>query len=370
MSDPEKLIIANCSGFFGDRLSAAREMVQDGPIDVLTGDYLAELTMAILFQKRLKSPESGYVPTFHKQMEAVMGQCLEKGIRVVANAGGLNPAGLARTLKTTVQTLGLSPRIAYIEGDDLMPRLKTLQQNGEPFTHMDKGVSLADAGAVPITANAYLGAWGIAAALAQGADIVVCGRVADAALVAGPCAWRFGWQRTDWDRLAGAYAAGHIIECGAQATGGNYSFIHEVPSYRNVGFPIAEMHPDGSFVITKHPETGGLVSVGTVTAQLLYEITAPTYLTPDVAVRFDTLSLTQAGPDRVRGAGTRGEPPPETAKVCINNLGGYKNTMTVVLTGLDIDRKAEIVAETLFDSLGGRERFRTHEREFIFFKGT
>ncbi|WP_054032988.1 acyclic terpene utilization AtuA family protein [Desulfatitalea tepidiphila] len=365
MSDPEKLIIANCSGFFGDRLSAAREMVQGGPIDVLTGDYLAELTMAILFQKKLKSPEGGYVPTFLKQMEAVMGQCLEKGIRVVANAGGLNPAGLARTLKTTVQTLGLSPRIAYIEGDDLMPRLKTLQQAGEPFTHLDKGVSLADAGAVPITANAYLGAWGIAAALAQGADIVICGRVADAALVAGPCAWRFGWQRTDWDRLAGAYAAGHIIECGAQATGGNYSFVHEVPSYRNVGFPIAEMHPDGSFVITKHPDTGGLVSVGTVTAQLLYEIAAPTYLTPDVAVRIDTLSLTQEGPDRVRGAGTRGEPPPETTKVCINTLGGYKNTMTVVLTGLDIDRKAEIVADTLFDSLGGRERFRTVDVQLV-----
>ena len=365
MRDSERLIIANCSGFFGDRLSAAKEMVQGGPIDVLTGDYLAELTMAILFQKKLKSPEGGYVPTFLKQMEAVMGECLEKGIRVVANAGGLNPAAMARALKAAAQTLGLSPKIAYIEGDDLMPRLAELQQAGESFTHMDKGIRLADSGAVPITANAYLGAWGIAAALEQGADIVVCGRVADAALVAGPCAWRFGWQRSDWDPLAGAYAAGHIIECGAQATGGNYSFIHEVPSYRKVGFPIAEMHPDGSFVITKHPGTGGLVSVGTVTAQLLYEIAAPTYLTPDVAVRFDTLTLTQAGPDRVRGAGTRGEPPPETTKVCINTLGGHKNAMTVILTGLDIERKAEIVTQTLFDSLGGRERFQTADVQLV-----
>lgn len=365
MGDHEKLIIANCSGFFGDRLSAAREMVQGGPIDVLTGDFLAELTMAILLQKRLKSPEGGYVPTFLKQMEAVMGPCLESGIRVVSNAGGLNPAALARALQAVAQALGLAPRIAYIEGDDLMPRLAELQQAGEPFTHMDKGIRLADAGAVPISANAYLGAWGIAAALAQGADIVVCGRVADAALVAGPCAWHFGWRRTDWDPLAGAYAAGHIIECGAQATGGNYSFIHEVPSYRNVGFPIAEMHADGSFVITKHPGTGGLVSVGTVTAQLLYEIAAPTYLTPDVAVRFDTLSLTQAGPDRVRGTGTRGEPPPATTKVCINTLGGHKNSMTVVLTGLDIDRKAEIVTQTLFDSLGGRERFQTVDVQLV-----
>ncbi|MBI5551501.1 MAG: DUF1446 domain-containing protein [Desulfobacterales bacterium] len=365
MRDPERLIIANCSGFFGDRLSAAREMVQGGPIDVLTGDYLAELTMALLFQKKLKSPEGGYVPTFLKQMEAVMGACLEKGIRVVANAGGLNPAAMARALKAAAQALGLAPRIAYIEGDDLMPRLAELQQAGESFIHMDKGIRLADSGATPITANAYLGGWGIAAALEQGADIVVCGRVADAALVAGPCAWRFGWRRSDWDQLAGAYAAGHIIECGAQATGGNYSFIHEVPSYRNVGFPIAEMHPDGSFVITKHPGTGGLVSVGTVTAQLLYEIAAPTYLTPDVAVRFDTLTLTQEGPDRVRGTGTRGEPPPETTKVCINTLGGHKNAMTVILTGLDIDRKAEIVTQTLFDSLGGRERFQTVDVQLV-----
>jgi hypothetical protein len=365
MHAPEKLIIANCSGFFGDRLSAAQEMVQGGPIDVLTGDYLAELTMALLFQKKLKSPEGGYVPTFLKQMEAVMGPCLEKGIRVVANAGGLNPAAMARALQAAAKTLGLSPRIATIEGDDLMPRLSELQQAGEPFTHLDKGLCLAESGAVPITANAYLGGWGIAAALEQGADIVVCGRVADAALVAGPCAWRFGWRRSDWDALAGAYAAGHIIECGAQATGGNYSFLHEVPSYRKVGFPIAEMHPDGSFVITKHPGTGGLVSVGTVTAQLLYEIAAPTYLTPDVAVRFDTLSLSQEGPDRVRGAGTRGEPPPATTKVCINTLGGHKNAMTVILTGLDIERKAEIVTETLFDSLGGREQFRTVDVQLV-----
>lgn len=355
----ERLIIANCSGFFGDRLTAAEEMVGGGDIHVLTGDYLAELTMAILFQKKLKSPDAGYVPTFLKQMERVMGACMEKNIRVVSNAGGLNPAGLAQALQAMAGRLGLAPRIAWIDGDDLMPRLAELQQQGEAFTHLDKGIGLAEAGAVPITANAYLGGWGIAGALEKGADIVVCGRVADAALAAGPAAWHFGWRRTDWNRLAGAYAAGHIIECGAQATGGNYSFIHEVPSFKNVGFPLAEIHADGSFVITKHSGTGGLVSVGTVTAQLLYEIESPTYLTPDVAVRFDTLRLAQEGPDRVRAEGARGEPPPPTAKVCINTLGGHKNAMTVVLTGLDIERKAAIVTDTLFDALGGRDRFRT-----------
>jgi hypothetical protein len=283
----------------------------------------------------------------------------------VTNAGGLNPAGMAQALTTLAETLGLAPKIAYIDGDDLMPRLAELQAAGEVFAHLDKGIELAASQAMPITANAYLGGWGIVEALERGADIVVCGRVADAALAAGPAAWHFGWGRTDWDRLAGAYAAGHIIECGAQATGGNYSFIHEVPSFHNVGFPIAEIHADGSFVITKHPGTGGRVSVGTVTAQLLYEIDAPHYLTPDVVVRFDTLALEQEDPDRVRVKGTRGAPPPETTKVCINTLGGHKNAMTVILTGLDIEKKAEIVTETLFQSLGGRDRFQTVDVQLV-----
>ncbi len=361
----DKLIIANCSGFFGDRITAAREMVEGGPIDVLTGDYLAELTMAILFQKKLKHPETGYAPTFLKQMEEVMGACLQKNIRVVTNAGGLNPSAMAQALEQMAEKLGLSPRIAYIEGDDLMPHLAKLHEKGEELNHMDKGIGLKAAGAMPITANAYLGGWGISEALARGADIVVCGRVADAALVAGPAAWHFGWKRHDWDALAGAYAAGHIIECGTQATGGNYSFIEEVPTYKNVGFPIAEIYEDGSFVITKHPGTGGLVSVGTVTAQLLYEISEPSYLTPDVTVRFDTLHLEQIAPDRVRATGTRGEPPPQTTKVCINTLGGNKNAMTVILTGLDIEKKAEIVTESLFDSLGGRDQFQQVDVQLI-----
>jgi hypothetical protein len=361
----DQLIIANCSGFYGDRITAAREMVQGGVIHVLTGDYLAELTMALLFQKKLKSPEAGFVPTFLKQMEQVMGACLEKKIRVVSNAGGLNPAGMAAALQAIAQQLRLAPRIAYVTGDDLMPRLTALQEQGQAFVHLDKRISLAAAGAVPISANAYLGGWGIAEALEKGADIVICGRVADAALVAGPAAWHFGWGRTQWDRLAGAYAAGHIIECGTQATGGNYAFMHEVPSYKNVGFPIAEMSADGSFVVTKHPGTGGLVSTGTVTAQLLYEINAPAYLTPDVTVRFDTLRLAQEGPDRVRVTGTKGEPPPSTTKVCINTLGGHKNVMTVILTGLDIEQKAQIVTDTLFDTLGGRDQFQTADVQLV-----
>ncbi len=361
----EKLIIANFSGFFGDRFSAAQQMIEGGPIDVLTGDFLAELTMAILLRQTFKDPNKGYAHTFLKQMEKVMGPCLDKGIRVVSNAGGLNPKALAEELGKAAEELGLLPKIAYIEGDNLMPRLGELQEEGETFEHMDKGTSLKDAGAQPITANAYLGGWGIVKALEQGADIVVGGRLADAAVVMGPAAFRFGWKPEDWDRLAGAAVAGHIIECSGQACGGNYSFVDEIPSYENVGFPIAELYEDGSSVITKHPGTGGLVSVGTVTAQLLYEIREPRYLTPDVGARFDTIRISEQGPDRVAIEGVKGEPPPETTKVCINNMAGHMNSMTLLLAGLDIEKKAAIVEESLFNSLGGRDAFQVVDVQLI-----
>jgi len=238
-----------------------------------------------------------------------------------------------------------------------MERIGELQQAGESLVHLDKGISLKDGGLVPITANAYLGGWGIAEALERGADIVVSGRVADASLVMGPAAWWFGWKRDDWDKLAGSAVAGHIVECAAQATGGNYSFFEEVPSFLKVGYPIAEIFNDGSSVITKHPGTGGLVSVDTVKAQLLYEVKDPSYLTPDVSARFDTIKMSQEGPDRVRISGVLGSPPPDTTKVCINCLGGYRNSTTVVLTGLDIEKKAKIVEDAVFDSLGGRGQY-------------
>jgi hypothetical protein len=353
----KKVVIANCSGFYGDRVSAAKEMVQGGPIDVLTGDYLAELTMAILFGQKMKNADWGYVKTFLEQMELVLGECLDKKIRVVSNAGGLNPKGLAKDLQKMADKLGLHPKIAYIEGDDLMGRLADLQEKGEAFIHMDKGISLKEAKVMPISANAYLGGWGVAEALAQGADVVIGGRLADAALVMGPAAWWFGWKRTDWDKLAGAAVAGHIIECGGQATGGNYSFINEVPSFLNLGFPMAEVYEDGSSIISKHPGTGGLVSVDTVKAQLLYEVRDVRYLTPDVVARFDTIELSQEGPDRTKISGVKGEPPPETTKVCINNAGLNRNSSTVLITGLDIEKKAEIFEQVLFDGLGGKEQF-------------
>jgi hypothetical protein len=349
--------IANCSGFYGDRIEAAREMVEGGPIDVLTGDYLAELTMLILWKARQKDPDAGYARTFLTQLEQVLGPCLDRGIKIVSNAGGLNPAGLAARLGELAVRLGLAPDIAWVEGDDLSGRLDSLLAAGHPLANTDTGQPLAGAPAKPVTANAYLGGWGITAALAAGADIVVCPRVTDASLVTGPAAWWHGWAPDDYDALAGALAAGHVIECGPQATGGNYSWLDEIADRRYPGFPVAEVAADGSAVITKHPGTGGLVSPGTVTAQLLYEIAEPAYRNPDVIAHFDTVRLAQAGPDRVAITGTRGSPPPPDLKVAINYLGGYRNTMTLVLTGLDIAEKAAWAEQELFGLLGGRRSF-------------
>ena len=328
MPPTEPLRIGNASGFYGDRFSAVREMLEGGPLDVLTGDYLAELTMLILGRSLMKNPDHGYARTFLSQMEESLGLAMDRGVKVVSNAGGLNPKGLADAMHELGERLGLHPTIAYIEGDNLRERAAEL-----------------DLGA-PLTANAYLGGWGIAEALKRGADVVVTGRVTDASVVVGPAAAHFGWERDDWDRLAGATVAGHILECGAQATGGNYAFFKEIDAV-HPGFPLAEMHADGSSVITKHPDTGGAVTIETVTAQLLYEIGGPRYAGPDVTSRFDTIELTPDGPDRVRVSGVKGEPPPPSIKVCLNHLGGFRNSVVFVLCGLDIEEKAALVRDQM-----------------------
>jgi Acyclic terpene utilisation family protein AtuA len=329
MAEPAPVRIGNASGFYGDRFGAMREMLEGGSLDVLTGDYLAELTMLILGRDRLRDPSLGYARTFLRQLEDCLGLALDKGVAIVTNAGGLNPEGLAAAISDLADRLGLAPRIGYVTGDDLLPRAAELGY-GEP-----------------VAANAYLGGWGIAACLQMGADVVVTGRVTDASLVVGPAAARFGWEMDDFDALAGAMAVGHVIECGAQATGGNYAFFTEIPDLRHPGFPIAEVYPDGSSVITKHPGTGGGVTVGTVTAQLLYEVAGPRYAGPDATLRLDTVQLRQEGPDRVAITGVRGEPPPPTLKVSLNYVGGYRNQVEFVLTGLDIDAKAQLVRRQL-----------------------
>jgi hypothetical protein len=357
MMSRRPVLIGNASAFYGDRLASMRELVEGGPVDVITGDYLAELTMLILWKAKQKDPESGYARTFLAQFRQVVTTCAQRGIKIVVNAGGLNPHGLAEQVRSVAREAGVQLNVAHIEGDDIAPRIAELQAAGIEFTHLDKGIALAQAGVKPVSANAYLGGWGIAAALSRGADVVITGRVTDAALVVGVGAWWHGWGRDDFDALAGAVAAGHIIECGPQATGGNYSQIHEISDRRYPGSPIAELAHDGSFVITKHDHTGGLVSPGTVTAQLLYEVDAPAYLNPDVIAHFDTLTITQLGADRVQVTGTTGSAPPPTLKVSMNYIGGYRNTMTMVLTGLDIDQKAAWATDELFAILGGRSTF-------------
>ena len=347
MTDGEVLRIGNGSGFYGDRFEAMAELVEGGPLDVLTGDYLAELTMLILWRTRQRTPDAGYARTFLRQARELLLPCLDRGIRIVVNAGGLNPAGLVAALRELGQELGRDPAIAAVTGDDLLPRLDELTTRGRAPVHARTGRALADLGLPPITANAYLGATGIARALDAGAEVVVTGRVTDASLTVGPALWRFGWSPDDHDRIAGAMVAGHVIECGAQATGGNYAFFREIPGLEHVGFPIAELHPDGSSVITKHPGTGGAVTVGTVTAQLLYEVEGPRYLGPDAVARLDTVGLRPDGPDRVAIEGVRGEPPPATRKVAVNTLGGFRNRATFLLTGLDIDDKAALVQRQL-----------------------
>ena len=349
-STSDAIRIANCSGFFGDRLSAAREMVQGGPIDALTGDWLAELTMLILSRIQAKAPGAGYARTFVTQMEEVMGECLDKNIKVVSNAGGLNPQGCADAVQEIADRLGLNPSIAYVAGDDLAPRLGELIEAGNDFSHLDTGESLGELADRIVTANAYIGCWGIVEALNQGADIVVTGRATDAAVVAGPAAWYHGWQRDDWDALAGAIVAGHVIECGGQATGGNYSFFTEIEDLTYPGFPWADVYSDGSSVIGKHDGTGGEVSIGTVTSQLLYEIQSERYFNPDVVSRFDTIQLEELEPDRVKISGTRGEPAPKQLKVAMNYQGGFRNQISIGLTGLDIEAKAELIERQFWNA--------------------
>jgi hypothetical protein len=313
--------IGNASGFYGDRFDAFAEMLAGGPLDVLTGDYLAELTMGILARDRMKDPSTGYAKTFLRQMRTCLDIALDRGVTIVVNAGGLNPSGLV----DEVRKINPKARIGYVTGD------------ARPTT--------------ALTANAYLGAFGIAECVSAGANVVVTGRVTDASLVVGPAIAYHGWGRDDLDQLAGATVAGHVLECGTQATGGNYSFFTEIEDLRHPGFPIAEISADGSATITKHGGTGGAVTIGTVTAQLLYEIGSPAYLGPDVVAHFDTVALGTDGPDRVTISGVKGSPPPSTLKVGVVRLGGFRNSMTFVLTGVDVEAKAALLRAQLGEHL-------------------
>ncbi|WP_282947207.1 acyclic terpene utilization AtuA family protein [Cellulomonas endometrii] len=341
--------IGNFSGFLGDRFTALSEMLHGGEVDVVMGDYLAEATMAGVtsaLRGDLEGQRAFYASPFLAQIEPELGFIADKGIKVVVNAGAFNPCGLAEALRGLIADHGLSLTVAYIDGDDVLATLPDMQHRGE-LRHLDTGGLLDVSDRRVVAANAYIGGWGITTALRAGADIVITGRVADASLVTGPAAWWHDWNLDDWDRVAGAVVAGHVIECGPQPSGGNFSGFLQVPDRVVLGFPVAEVAHDGSSVITKHPGAGGAVTVNTVTAQLLYEIQGVRYLNPDVIVHMDTVSVTQEGPDRVRVSGIVGSPAPLTTKIGIFAEHGYKSTFYGFVTGLDHEQKVALLEEQL-----------------------
>lgn len=341
--------IANFSGALGDRFSALAEVVTGEPVDVAIGDYMAEITMAMVasqFSNNSGQLDSFSVDTFLEQLKPQLAAIAQKGIKVVVNAGVFHPAGLAAKVQSEIRSQGLSLTVAHVEGDDIHDQVDQLRIAGQ-LQHMDYGVPQKYNQKDFLAVNAYLGGWGIAAALREGADIVITGRVSDASLVLGPAAWWHEWARNDWDKLAGAIAAGHIIECGPQAAGGNFAGFTELPRTLVFGFPIAEIAADGSSVITKRANDGGAVTVDTVTAQLMYEIQGPRYLNPDVIWHTDSVSLTQEAPDRVRVSGVKGSPPPVTTKVGMYYRSGYRTSFWGYPTGLDIQAKIALFTDQM-----------------------
>ncbi len=363
----KRIVIANCGGFWGDDPAAPRRQVEGGPINYLVMDYLAEVTMAILQKQRARKPESGYPADFLSHLRDVLPACVQRGIRIITNAGGVNPIACRTAVNALASGLGIADRVkvAIVLGDDLYPNLDGLMASGEPLINMDTGRPLSEVRARVLSANAYIGAAGIVRALERGANVIITGRVADAAVTLAPMMYEFGWTATDWDRLAAGVVAGHIIECGTQCTGGNFTDWPLVKSYRRIGFPLVEAEEDGSFVVTKHPNTGGLVSVHTVAEQILYEIGPAAYMTPDVVARFDSVRLEQEAPDRVRVTGARGEPAPEKLKVSISYHAGWRAFGRLLVSGPEALAKASKVAEAFWECAGGRGSYDEALHQFV-----
>ncbi len=351
-STRQPVLVGNGQGFWGDSVLGPVRLVNEGPIHYLTLDYLAEVTMSIMQKQRARNPKAGYATDFVRMVERVLPRCIDQGIKIIANAGGVNAPACAEAVAEVARTVGLSVRIGVVEGDDIMGQLDDLLASGEEFRNLDTDEPLKNHLEKLQSANVYLGAAPIADALAQGADIVITGRCTDPSLVVAPLMYEFGWDINDHDKIAAATVAGHILECGTQSTGGNFDGWRDVPDMAHIGYPICEAYPDGSFVITKQDGTGGLVSTDTVTAQLLYELGDPkAYLTPDVTADFSTIELTQEGPNRVRVGGIRGHKPTPTYKVSMSYSDGYKILGDLTVSGPDAAEKARFTADLLFARL-------------------
>jgi hypothetical protein len=345
--------IANGQGFWGDSVDAPIHLLEGGPIDYLGMDYLAEVTLSIMMRQKLKNPAAGYATDFLDFVRRALPRLVAGNVKVITNAGGLNPKACRAKVFEIARELGIDGlKIGVVEGDDLLVRLPELVAAGHSMKNMDSGEPLAAVLDRVTSANAYLGARPVAEALSGGAQIVLCGRITDTALALGPLVHEFGWAADDWDRLAAGTIAGHILECGAQATGGNFSRFWEVPDLWKVGYPIAEVAPDGTFVVTKHPGTGGLVTVDTVSEQLVYEMGDPSaYITPDVTADFGSIRLAQEGPDRVRVSGIRGRANTPFLKISASYLDGWKAAGQVTISGPRAVEKARLAAEIVWKRL-------------------
>lgn len=345
--------VGNGQGFWGDSVDAPVELLRGGPIDYIGMDYLAEVTLSIMMRQKLRNPERGYATDFIDFVRRVLPELAERGVRVITNAGGLNPRACRERIFEVARELGVEGvRVGVVEGDDLLPRLEDLVASGHELENMDTGEPIASVLDRVTSANAYLGAEPVCRALAEGAHIVLSGRVTDTALALAPLIHELGWQRDDWDRMAAGTIAGHVLECGPQCTGGNFSRFWEVPDLWNVGYPIAEVYEDGSFVVTKHAGTGGMVTVDTVSEQLLYEMGDPAeYVTPDVTAHFSSIQLAQEAKNRVRVSGITGGPRTPFLKISASYLAGYKTSGEITLSGPRAVEKAKLAAHLVWKRL-------------------
>jgi hypothetical protein len=372
MAKRDKILVANGQGFWGDSILGPIRLVNEGPLDYLTLDYLAEVTMSIMQKLKSRNPEMGYATDFVQMVRRVLPTCKEKGIKIVANAGGVNPQACRAAVAEVVRELGLlGTRIGVVEGDDILADLKSLIDGGEKFKNMDTGEDLAPYLDKVQSANVYIGAEPIVEALEQGAEIVITGRATDPSVVVAPMMYEFGWTMDDFNMLAAGTIAGHIVECGAQCTGGNFINWREIPDMARIGYPVIEANSDGTFIVTKHENTGGRVDIETVTSQLVYEMANPaSYITPDCIADFTSIQLEQDGPNRVKVSGITGAPATDTYKVSMAYHSGYKIIGQLTVAGPDAVDKANLCAEIVFDRAAMDGADIPKEKRFVEIVGT
>lgn len=353
MSAKEMIRIANAQGFWGDSSLGPIRTVQEGPIDYLTLDYLAEVTMSIMQKQKMRNPQTGYAKDFVDTLGSILPICKERGIKVIANAAGVNPQACLEAVEAQIKKLGISGmRVGIVGGDDILDSLDAHVANGEGFENLEFDQPFSQIRDQITSANAYIGAQPLVEALQQGADIVITGRISDPSLALAPLIYEFGWSMDDYDKLSAGTVLGHLLECGSQSTGGNYTRWRDVPDMANIGYPVAEAKADGSFVLTKHDNTGGLVNAETVTSQLLYELADPeNYMGPDCIADFTSIQLAEVGQNRVALTGIKGKAPTSTYKVSMSYQQGYKILTTLCIAGPDAVDKAHAISDMLFKRL-------------------